>query len=141
VLAEVKTDKAVDAVVMRKGKKETIKGLKLPEAKAVKPQPGLFPGGFPRLPGGLGGGEVKGGTTSVTRTNDDFTTTHKADGVSFTIKGKVNQGKAEPSEIVIESDGKSNTYAAVDKVPAEYQETVKKLVEMSGGKAVRRPRD
>jgi membrane-associated protease RseP (regulator of RpoE activity) len=33
LLAEVKADKAVDVVVMRKGKKETLKGLKLPEAK------------------------------------------------------------------------------------------------------------
>ena len=35
VLAAVEANKAVDVVVMRKGKKETLKGLKLPEAKAA----------------------------------------------------------------------------------------------------------
>jgi hypothetical protein len=34
-LAEVGADKAVDVVVMRKGRKETLKGLKLPDAKAA----------------------------------------------------------------------------------------------------------
>ena len=32
----IKADTPVDAVVLRKGKKETIKGLSLPEAKAVQ---------------------------------------------------------------------------------------------------------
>ncbi|HKB04400.1 MAG TPA: M56 family metallopeptidase, partial [Gemmataceae bacterium] len=50
-LKDVKPDAAVDAVVLRKGRKETIKGLKLPEAK--EPPAADFPGleipGFPGL--------------------------------------------------------------------------------------------
>jgi len=62
---EVKADTPVDAVVLRKGKRETIKGMSLPEAKAEAAQPflpgqplrgpgqGGFGGGaFPNLPGG-----------------------------------------------------------------------------------------
>ena len=54
----VKADAPVDAVVLRKGKKETVKGLSLPEAKAAAPgfpgaNPPVFPGitpNFPALP-------------------------------------------------------------------------------------------
>ena len=50
-LQDVKPDTKVDIVVLRKGKRETVKGLSLPEAKAeTEPQ---FPfKGFP--PGGAG---------------------------------------------------------------------------------------
>src|SRR5439155_21475502 len=36
IMNEIKADKPVDAVVLRKGKKETLKGLSLPEAKEAK---------------------------------------------------------------------------------------------------------
>ncbi|MBM4069917.1 MAG: PDZ domain-containing protein [Planctomycetes bacterium] len=64
-LAEVKADATVDAVVLRKGKRETIKGIVLPEFKfpgVVPPRPtgvpGLVPpppprGQFPRLFNGM----------------------------------------------------------------------------------------
>ena len=42
---EIKPDTAVDFVVLRKGKRETIKGVKLPEAKPVAEFPA-----FPVLP-------------------------------------------------------------------------------------------
>ncbi len=46
----VKADTPVDAVVLRKGKKETVKGLSLPEAKAAAPGfPGANPTGLPGL--------------------------------------------------------------------------------------------
>jgi S1-C subfamily serine protease len=44
MLGEFKEDSEVNAVVLHKGKKETIKGLKLP--KAATPNP-FFPGGTP----------------------------------------------------------------------------------------------
>jgi hypothetical protein len=127
VLAGVEANKAVDVVVMRKGKKETLKGLKLPEAKAAALS-APFAGNLPRRLGGL-----KGGTTAVTRNNDEFTAKHVSGGVTFVVKGKVSDAKAEPSEITIEADGKTNTYASVDKVPQEHQETVKKLVALAAG--------
>jgi len=43
LLSAVKADKAVDVVVMRKGKKETLEGLKLPEAKESAPAPRNLP--------------------------------------------------------------------------------------------------
>ena len=46
-LQDVKPDAAVDVVVLRKGKKETIKGVKLPEAKAERPGFGGFGAAVP----------------------------------------------------------------------------------------------
>lgn len=47
VLNDIKTNEPVDAVVLRKGKKEMIKGVKLPDAPALGPG---FPGRVPGLP-------------------------------------------------------------------------------------------
>jgi membrane-associated protease RseP (regulator of RpoE activity) len=49
-LDNVKADAVVDMVVLRKGKKETIKGVKLPEAKVEKPALGGFGPNFPNFP-------------------------------------------------------------------------------------------
>lgn len=62
-LQTIEADKAIEAVVLRRGKRETIKGVKLPEARAgragarneANPLGGLFPG-IPGAPvGGFGG--------------------------------------------------------------------------------------
>jgi hypothetical protein len=143
-LADVKPTTPVDAVVMRKGKKETIKGLTLPEAKVPAPpaiglpgRPGVFqPGGLkPPAFGGLPG------STTVNRVNDEFTATHKDNGVRITVKGKTAEGKPVVSEVAIESDGKTKTYDSLDKVPAEYKEKAQKLAAMGAMKTPRkRPR-
>jgi membrane-associated protease RseP (regulator of RpoE activity) len=48
MLGDVKEDAEVDAVVLHKGKKETIKGLKLPKGNTLTP---LIPGTVPPPPG------------------------------------------------------------------------------------------
>jgi hypothetical protein len=75
LLRKIKADKKVDAVVLRKGKRETIEGLSLPEAKVAAGGPGMLggpggmqermqqmmermgrmPGGMPGMPSGMGG--------------------------------------------------------------------------------------
>jgi membrane-associated protease RseP (regulator of RpoE activity) len=140
VLAEVKPNTPVEAVVLRKGKRETIKGLALPEAKAVA-RPGRRPLGgnvVPNVPGFLPGlGGVGGSMTTVSRNGDEFTTRHQAGGVRITVKGKVARGTAEVSEVQLEEGGKTTTYSGVDKVPAEYREKVKKLAAMGARGTVR----
>jgi hypothetical protein len=73
LLRKIKADKKVDAVVLRKGKRETIESLSLPEAKAGLGGPGMLggpagmeermqqmmermgrPGGMPGMPPGMG---------------------------------------------------------------------------------------
>lgn len=159
MVADIKANTPVDAVVLRKGKKETIKGLSLPEAKAVNMQ-GFGPGGgaFGGVPGQLGGiafgpgaaagggGKAvaggKGGMTSITRNNDEFTTKFKDGDLSIAIKGTIDQGKAKVTEIVVdEGKGQSSTYSSVEKVPGTHKEKVQKLIEMSGKSSVRFPLD
>ncbi len=136
LLKGVKPNTPINAVVMRKGKKETIKGLSLPEAKVAAPAAPAFPA-FPALPGrmiqGVGIGGIGGlnGSTSISRVNDEFTANHNSDGVKISVKGKIDQGKPQVSEVKIKSNGQSKTYASVDKVPAEYKDKVEKLVRMS----------
>ena len=134
IVADVKADTPVDAVVLRKGKKQTIKGLSMPEAKpAPFPGGGQFPPfGIPPIPPGLG---VLGGkgvvATSVTRKDDQFTAVHHEGTVQITVTGKVTDGKAKANEIKIQDGAESNTYQSVDKVPEKYRDMVKSLVTAS----------
>jgi hypothetical protein len=146
LLKGVKPNTPVDAVVLRKGKKETIKGLSLPEAKAITEAPGAFPR-LPALPQGRmvlpRVGRIAGleGSTSILRNNDEFTAKNHTPDLTITVKGKIEQGKAQVSEVTIESNGQSKSYASVDKVPAEHKEKVQKLVEMTTrGTTARFPR-
>src|SRR5690606_37864903 len=121
----VKPDQAVDAVVLRKGKKETVKGLKLPEAKEDPfgppafrfnfpnfPAPGAaLPGNFPGVPGG------KNVVVSTVRTGDSFTTKYQEGDLQIELKGKVEQGKSSVESISIDDNGAKSTYDSVDDVP------------------------
>jgi membrane-associated protease RseP (regulator of RpoE activity) len=142
MLNEIKQDTAVDATVLRKGKKETIKGIKLPEVKAEEPQrlpPIPFPDiqiqpfpNVPRVPP-LGapapGGQSK--SVQITRTNDSFTTHSRSSNESISVAGKIKDGKAEPDDIVITMKGESKKYKTVDDVPAELRDGVKELIRMT----------
>jgi hypothetical protein len=82
-----------------------------------------------------------GGSTSILRNNDEFTAKNHTPDLTITVKGKIDQGKAQVSEVQIESNGQTKTYAGVDKVPAEHKEKVQKLIEMTTkGTSVRFPR-
>jgi hypothetical protein len=161
ILADIKPDKPVDAVVLRKGKKETIKGLSLPEAKPAddaNPNPlGGFPGGRIELPNvpvpaippgggnflpvvppnaGIGGaiGRFGAGNTVMTttfRTNDRYTTRHQEGSLIITVSGTVADGKAKTSEIQVQDGNKTEKYESVDKIPEAYRDKVKNLIEMS----------
>jgi hypothetical protein len=155
----VKADAKVDIVVMRKGKKETIKDVTLPEEKAAAGGfgRGAFPpggGGFPRFGGGgdgdgnpafprpgFGAGAGMGGMgmmrgpnsvmTTITRTNDRFTTRHEEGSLVITVNGTVADGKAKTSKIHVQDARESHDYESLDKVPDQYRDKVKNLVDMS----------
>jgi hypothetical protein len=159
MLNEIKADTKVDAVVLRKGKKETIKGLTLPEAKDVGPgfpggPPGGFPGGGPPAGRGFGGGAVfppgggppggfpgggfgvgggggRGVMTTIFRTSDHFTTRYQEGSLVITVTGKVEDGKGKTTEIQIQDGRETHKYESVDKVPEQYRDKVKNLVETS----------
>jgi len=142
LLSGIKANTPVDAVVMRKGKKETVKGLTLPEAKAAAaPEPGEGLFDIPNLPDLLPKAPADGEVTSITRNYDQFTATQKKGKATVTVTGTVDQGKAKVGKVVIEDGEKGKKeYEGVDKIPAEYKQRVEKLAEMSaGGKTVPNP--
>ena len=58
--------------------------------------------------------------------------------VTITVKGKVDQGKAQVSEVEVTTGGQATRYDSLDKVPAEHRERARKLADMaSGGRGVR----
>jgi beta-lactamase regulating signal transducer with metallopeptidase domain len=158
---DIKADAKVDAVVLRKGKKETVKGITLPEAKPEPAAGGFgFPGGgppggfapapaFPQIAPGagkfipqpqFGGNFLPAGNTVITttfRTNDRFTTRHQEGSLIITVTGKVADGKTKLGEIQVQDGQVVHKYESVDKVPDQYQDKVKNLVEMSEKSSVK----
>jgi hypothetical protein len=133
LVGEIKPNTPVEAVVMRKGRKETIKGLSLPEAKeaprVAAPDVRGVPGFRPRLPV-VPRFAALGGTTTFSRVNDDFTVANQNGDDKVTVKGKIEQGKPQVATITVETGGQAKTYESLDKMPPDHKEKAKKLVEM-----------
>ena len=142
-LGEIKADAAVDVVLMRKGRKETIKGVKLPEPKAPvgfqgfgDPDAIAFPlnppRAFPRAPANRNNIEVEatdGETVRVEQVNDAFTLFYSKDGVKLTVTGSKAEGAAvKPESFQVEANGKTVKAETVDKLPKEYQELANKAL-------------
>jgi beta-lactamase regulating signal transducer with metallopeptidase domain len=129
---ETKADSVFDIVILRKGKKETIKGVKLPELKAeAGPAGGVFPGinvdlnippfPFANVPGA--------NAMSITINNGAVSIMSIKDGVRINITGSLDaNGKPVVSQISV-NDGMTSVKAdSVDKVPEKYRESVKELL-------------
>jgi membrane-associated protease RseP (regulator of RpoE activity) len=133
-MAKVKADEAIDAVVLRKTRKETIKGVKLPRAvkreveQPLLPHLKLLPLPPPPIAGGAG--------LSLRRVNDDFTATENDGSLILTVTGKVNNGKAELQKVVIKEDEKTTEYQKLEDIPAGQREKVEKLLRMAEGKPI-----
>jgi beta-lactamase regulating signal transducer with metallopeptidase domain len=152
LLAEHKGDAGFDLLVLRKGRKETIKGVKLGEARGqtlqrVQPEGGVFSGkqltvpavpGVPAMPGvqafGPGGQSV---ITTTFRTDDRFTTRHQEGSLIITVTGTVGEGKAKVNEIQIQDGARTTKHTSVNRVPEQYRDKVKNLIEMSEKSNVR----
>jgi hypothetical protein len=148
LVTAVKPDTTVEVVVMRKGKKETIKDVKLPEVKALQsgfpqggfPGAGQPPAGFAQPPAGfqppaglpqLGLGGVGSVVTTLVRTRDQFTVRHQEGNVIITLIGKVADGKSNINQIRVQEGFQSEQYESVDKVPEKHRNKVKNLIELN----------
>jgi PDZ domain-containing protein len=145
-LAAIPADKPIEAVILRRGRRETLKTLKLPRAKAIPPDVrvgnafGSFPaprgfGGFPVAGPGLQGFGLKPNPAApaapevLTTTLRTFTTRHEEGNLVITLTGKVEDGKATVTQIEIQDGRESHKYASVEKVPEAYRNKVKPLVD------------
>jgi membrane-associated protease RseP (regulator of RpoE activity) len=141
MLNDIKPDTPVDATVLRKGKRETVKGIKLPVMKAEEQPRQPFPNPVPNiqirplvpnLPAVLPPGAV-GGSTSIQmiRSGDSFTTRLRNGKESIAVGGKMKDGKAAVDEIVL-SDGKdTKKFKSVIEVPEEMRDQVKALIQLT----------
>jgi membrane-associated protease RseP (regulator of RpoE activity) len=135
-LAEIKANVPVDAMVLRKGRKEVVKGLSLPEARAERPRPDVplrgrrfpMPNLNPLAPEGAGRDRA---SVTMTRNNDQFTGRQQHGGEVVTVTGRVVEGKVTVEGIVVEEDRKSTKYDSIDKVPDAQRATAQKLADMA----------
>jgi beta-lactamase regulating signal transducer with metallopeptidase domain len=136
LLESLKSDKPLKVVVLRKGKKETLKGLTLAAPKELKDKEKVK-----RKLSDLRGSSLfdpnvkaKGGPailTSIMRTGDSFTTRYQEGSLIITLTGSVTGGQAKVGGIHVQDGGVARKYARLDKVPEQYRAKVKSLIEMS----------
>lgn len=134
LVGKLNAGEKLDAVVLRKGKKETVKGIELPETR----QPGR--GGVERIPdrgrlGGERGGVVvgggdRGGSESIQLqiNNDEATLQATVGDVGYTVTGTVEKGKLMPSKIVVKQGRESKEYASLEKMPEDQRKEVERLL-------------
>jgi hypothetical protein len=134
-LNDIKKDTPIDAVILRKGKKETIKGIKLGDIPAnnnpfggfgrampnFQIQPGMFP-----VQGALPGGGIQMSTSRGP--GDAFITRYKEGNIAIVIAGKLANSKATIDSIEIRDGDEAKTYKSVNEVPEEYREDVRVLI-------------
>lgn len=131
---ETKADTEVSAVVLRKGKRETIKGIKLPEVKAEPADPlagGLIPlPQFPPIPALEGLGGVQGGSRSlqIQIANDQFSLQSRQDNLAISLAGKIEGGKRVLNSIKIKDGEEEHTYDNIDNVPEKYRGQIEELL-------------
>jgi len=134
LVREFKADEKVNIVLMRKGKKETLKDVKLPEAKPeqVNPfQPLIVPRlqipnlNFPFPPEAFGG---QLSAMSITRNNGNFTIDCTEGATKYTVTGVKDEGPAKVTSIEVNDDGKVVKAESLEKLDAKYRSAVEKML-------------
>jgi hypothetical protein len=140
LVEELRADAPVDAVVLRKGKKQTLAGLVLP---GVPPAGRVFPSAPPRRSGPMPpASPPAGAVTSVLRNGDHVTMRYQEDAVSITITGTMAEGEVHVAEVLVQTGGVPTRYPSLDRVPQPYRGKAKLLVELGdpgGARAKARP--
>jgi hypothetical protein len=145
----------VDLVVIRKGKEQTLKAVKLPQAALATPPgpaglvgPGVPPIGLPLpppkligppgvgivpLPGG-GQGDFSGAKIGMSRDKEQFSADFEKDKLTIKIRGKVDGNQPKVEEISVqEGKDEAKKYQKVEDVPPAQREVVNRLVQLVGG--------
>jgi membrane-associated protease RseP (regulator of RpoE activity) len=150
----IKADTPVDAVVLRKGQKTTVKGIVMAQAPA--------PGAVARRPFGamvppapvqlqINGNTIQvdgagnpiviqvspdgKGASTVTRDANGFTAKFVEGTLTITVNGTIADSKAKVQNITVKDGAGETKYAELSKVPDKFLEQAKKLVELGEQKA------
>jgi len=147
----IKADTAVEVVLLREGKKTTVKNLKLADPGAASNV--LIGGNWPiktyvspisplttsRISDGTSNtilfaeryASVPGAAAVLTTTHrrdDRFTTRYQEGSLIITLTGKIADKKAAVGQIKVQDGGVEKTYTSAEKVPVEYRDKVSDLI-------------
>jgi PDZ domain len=140
VLREFKVDEKVDVVLMRKGKKLTLKDVKLPAAKPEQanflqpvipqlliPNAQILNPQFAPAPGvNAFGNNVR---MSVQATGNEFTVKYGEDALSIVVVGTKEDGKVKPTSITVTDEkGKEIKADSLEKLDQQYREKVERIL-------------
>lgn len=135
-----KASAAMDIVVVRDGKEETLKGVAMPQAVQPAPlvgRPGFGgPKRFVPIPANPFDGNapniqmqanINGTRISRKQVGDEFFGSYEKNDLKITLHGKIEGGKAIVADIMIQEGKESKKYAKLGDVPAEYRIVVMAL--------------
>ncbi len=108
MVAGLKANEAFGVVIIRKGKKETLKDVTLPEPKEAKVR------------------KVSSSSMSVSLNGDQFDIKSQEDDLKYELKGTI--GEPDTVVIVVQNGDDKKEYRGVKAVPAEHREKVEKLL-------------
>jgi membrane-associated protease RseP (regulator of RpoE activity) len=117
----IKADTAFDIVVLRRGKQETIKDVKLPEPVArVRAYPYIFDPTGQRAQIAI----------TVTRTGDKMTLQRSEGSVVIVVNAETTGGRNQVTSISISEKGKEAKYQKLDEVPEAHRAKVQHMLQL-----------
>jgi len=120
----------VEVVVIRKGKKETLKGLTLPEIPTPEAQKKYRVLGDNKVSGEK---KVKFNSMAVSVNDDEFTIKASNDAAKYVVEGTIKAGKPTAGTIRVTAGDKKSEYTSLEKVPAAHRAAVEQLLSSVGG--------
>ncbi len=156
LLRDEKVDEAADLVVVRKGKEETLKAVKMPATVQFTPLGGVGkPGriGIAGLPGVFGGVRINPanprpnpfGPGQVTKLHLEMNVngakiTHKQEGDQYSgeyskgelkivLTGKIENGLKKPGEVTVTEGKETKKYASPKEVPVQHRPILQQLMQ------------
>jgi len=157
LLKDERVGLAADLVVVRRGKEETIKAARMPDVVQTNPNSGGGRIGRPGLPGIVipriqinpanRGGinpflqgpiqklhlEMSVNGAKIVRKQDGnlFSGEYSKDELKITISGKIENGRANPSEITVIQGKETKKYPGLREVPAQHRPVIQQLMPSS----------
>jgi hypothetical protein len=146
LVKDERVDQAADIVVVRGGKEETIKAAKMPAVVQANPNAGGGRIGRPGLPGiviprmqinpFLQGPiqklhlemTVNGAKMVRKQDGNQFSGEYSKDELRITISGKIENDRANPTEITITQGKEMKKYTSIREVPAQHRLVIQQLM-------------
>ncbi|GIW80012.1 MAG: hypothetical protein KatS3mg105_1819 [Gemmatales bacterium] len=126
LLDTIDGSKPVDAIILRKGKKQTLKGIQLPPRNTSLPNIRIE-----AIPFGGKGGKQDGSMVFVFRTDDEVRAERRKGTSRISVHGVIEDGKLKIDKIEVHDGKKADRYKSIDDVPEKHRESVKELIELA----------